>query len=448
MWVLYQRVVAGMFGNTNNGVERMNRTLKKKYLQDRRNNSLSRLVEVLVCDYGPSQLAEYVRAQKTYSRPMKITEGLPAYLQYRPSWFVNHCLDRLKAVDGEFTAGMVEEKPDNVVEVVSGSGANQVYTVLVNSEYPSCNCLQFKKKELPCKHLFAALKFSSWTWDDLHDGFRNHPLFTVDESVLRSGETVTNPIVAFDCLPTEVSGEDFINPPEAPDIPEFPAAAAAPVPDSPAKNPRMARQAIMKCKSVWKDIEGLLFLNDSPQIAAKAEEMLRSIVKYLDDTVQGGVSVQSGAKKKKLLRMDLPAKTLNESRLRKQPVNLRVKKAAKPQRDLFSAATAKQRKRQRRQKKINERIKISLASLDTGPPIHNWRNEFGQPTSFHDSDDDVHPCVFADRAEFDDFQHGPTCEQQFHDTASISLFVSLHRSHKFLSRQAQVKKKFLVFLSS
>ena len=181
-WVLYFKDVRGRFGNTNNGVERMNGILKKKYLHGRRNNSLSYLLDQLLNKLVKTQIERYKRAQRVMVRAVTLKAGVPPYLNQRPPWLIKHVTSMMdRVIKEDFVAGNVLQHNDGTVSVDSATD-ECTYTVSMTTEIPTCTCLYSKKTDRPCKHFFAALLYSEWTWETLPEHIRTHPMFSADHT--------------------------------------------------------------------------------------------------------------------------------------------------------------------------------------------------------------------------------------------------------------------------
>ena len=65
------------------------------------------------------------------------------------------------------------------------SGLN-IYTVNIGdqSTLPSCECLQYRKNHLPCKHFVAVFRHTDATFESLPENYKNNPVFTIDEECL------------------------------------------------------------------------------------------------------------------------------------------------------------------------------------------------------------------------------------------------------------------------
>ena len=109
--------------------------------------------------------------------------GIPSYLIEWPHHSNNHCLDRLHRA---------ESIPRGHVDVIDITNAFSVrrqssteekdsYKVMFGTTQPSCDCHDWERHRLPCKHFFAVfLHVPLWWFDKLPDAYKDSPFFTLD----------------------------------------------------------------------------------------------------------------------------------------------------------------------------------------------------------------------------------------------------------------------------
>ena len=99
-----------MFQNTNNGLERLNQTLKHDFLQYRSSFTLSRLLETIVQTFVHERLNKYAQdnaraiAHMTSLRP---AYRIPSYLWAMMPHYINECYPILKKAREQFTRDMI-----------------------------------------------------------------------------------------------------------------------------------------------------------------------------------------------------------------------------------------------------------------------------------------------------------------------------------------------------
>ena len=136
-----------------------------------------------------------IKCTESYKR---YDSRIPKYLHNRPKGVVTHIMKRIDAGIGNENIAQVTPRLFNV----KGSSSQETYQVWLGSEshLPSCQCLDYKMKKLPCKHICAVVQQPGIGWESLGSKFGDHPLFTLDPVVTRP--TVIN----------SPSKEDQLNP--------------------------------------------------------------------------------------------------------------------------------------------------------------------------------------------------------------------------------------------
>lgn len=105
--------------------------------------------------------------------------AVPDFLRNRPRRFVEHCMKRLISAE---TFKFITTLKDNVYAVKSD---DSTYTVHTSGTMPSCECPDWYRHGLPCKHLLAVIvNVEGLSWSVLPQAYRDFPLFTLDEDVV------------------------------------------------------------------------------------------------------------------------------------------------------------------------------------------------------------------------------------------------------------------------
>ena len=55
-----------------------------------------------------------------------------------------------------------------------------------NNNLPYCQCIDWQRFQLPCKHMIAVLKKHSLTWENLPQYYKSSPFFTIDDDLILS----------------------------------------------------------------------------------------------------------------------------------------------------------------------------------------------------------------------------------------------------------------------
>jgi len=113
------------------------------------------LVFLPLCRYDELNFRCLSSVRRCLSSVRQYSSSVPAFLIDRPKFFVSHCLRRLPQENIVSTA-------DGVYAVKSVDSEDIVYSVRLCDEQhggklPSCNCPDWSRHCLPCKHLLAVL---------------------------------------------------------------------------------------------------------------------------------------------------------------------------------------------------------------------------------------------------------------------------------------------------
>ncbi|CAC5393005.1 unnamed protein product [Mytilus coruscus] len=152
--------------NTNNGVERQNKTLKYEYLQQKKSSTLRHLLSVIVDNFLPDSYKKYLQLNVSALNQHKTYAAeIPVFLHNRPRPTVDLCYKRL--IDSQrLEKDDIDEIGEGLFLVKSESDKNQVYVINFNPDdamLPSCSCISWRRTHLPCKHFFAVFcHYESW----------------------------------------------------------------------------------------------------------------------------------------------------------------------------------------------------------------------------------------------------------------------------------------------
>ena len=107
---------------------------------------------------------------------------VPKYLHNRPKGVVEHIMKR-NATEVENLK--ISQLTPKLFSVRSGE---QLYQVWLGSDtqLPTCQCIDYRNKKLPCKHICAVVRQPHTGWKSLGSRFDTHPLFTLDQVVINS----------------------------------------------------------------------------------------------------------------------------------------------------------------------------------------------------------------------------------------------------------------------
>lgn len=108
-------------------------------------------------------------------------ESIPPELAHKPFHLIKHLRETaMKATS--ITPEMIKVINSNTVEVTSSNKSDR-YKVFLGSEnqQPSCQCREFQRSHLLCKHFCAIFKHvDNFSWNSLPDIYKTTPQFIID----------------------------------------------------------------------------------------------------------------------------------------------------------------------------------------------------------------------------------------------------------------------------
>lgn len=126
----------------------------------------------------------YVEDNVSMTTAWRVSLDIPIEMQNRPKHFLTHMTDAaVKAAN--INKNMVSVVDENKFHVQS-STSNRWYLVSFgdDSHLPSCECREFQRKMLPCKHFIAIFNHCNVTFSSLPTFYRDHPLLVFDDDCL------------------------------------------------------------------------------------------------------------------------------------------------------------------------------------------------------------------------------------------------------------------------
>jgi hypothetical protein len=123
-----------------------------------------------------------VRSSEKYR---KYSSSICSFLHNRPRDFVEHTMSRY-AEGQTFAKENVLLKDSGVFSVASAKEDGSMYTVRFNDNgMPSCECFDWKRHRMPCKHFCAVFSMiEGYGWDQLPSSYKDSPFFTLDECIV------------------------------------------------------------------------------------------------------------------------------------------------------------------------------------------------------------------------------------------------------------------------
>ncbi|XP_040190240.1 uncharacterized protein LOC120921804 [Rana temporaria] len=171
--------------HTNNGLERQNEILKQNDLEGYKNCMLVEMITVLHSKFFPNAYKKYVQLNSLSSQCYrKYSEDVPNFLRNRPRDFVTHVMKRLTS---NLTSAdiKIRNNSSGIFDVNSETEPGKTYIVNVSEKIPSCNCIDWRKHFMPCKHMCAICSFQNeWSWEKLDPAYIHNPLLVLDTDCL------------------------------------------------------------------------------------------------------------------------------------------------------------------------------------------------------------------------------------------------------------------------
>ena len=111
---------------------------------------------------------------------------LPSWLDKKPKKFVKHLYEKIQIAQ-QIPAEHIRKHSATLYIVQSNNSIDSEYEVFLGDDnyLPSCQCLDWKKHLMPCKHMMAIFEHhSEVTWDSFCTSFKDSPFFKVDMEVV------------------------------------------------------------------------------------------------------------------------------------------------------------------------------------------------------------------------------------------------------------------------
>ena len=202
-WCLTYRLDDLILCNTNNGTERLNEDLKYDNLDGYKNCSLSELLTVLVNSFVPKHYKRYIELNVKYGDGYKkYASGIPEYLRNRPKQIVDILLEKLYRATPDMKVTNVGHNVSHHVESSEeGTAKLTCYNIFLGNETKfcsCCNCHDFRRYRMLCKHFFAVFNSGEAMFSDLSSLFLKHPFMVLDNNLF--GENCINDQVSSDYI--------------------------------------------------------------------------------------------------------------------------------------------------------------------------------------------------------------------------------------------------------
>ena len=206
---------------------------------------------------------------------------MPHYLHDRPPSLINHCLDRLSSaveIGQECIQVTDEERGTFKVKSLDPNTQGCWYSLSFGDDetMPHCECVDWEKHRLPCKHFLAVFRyFKGWGFDKLPTHYTESPFLTLDHDVVSRKEPV-------DKIDEEEAVEDAIqeNKVLSPNVNFDEEPSKLPV------RPKSCRTWNTKCKEAIKQVTSLTHIVDDTESLKEVYSLLHDCINVLNNATQ------------------------------------------------------------------------------------------------------------------------------------------------------------------
>nr|XP_022321445.1 uncharacterized protein LOC111123426 [Crassostrea virginica] len=211
-WVwAYRNDALTIVVHTNNGVESQNKAFKYEYLAPFRVKTLSYLMTVLTQDFFLDAYRKYLANNVTMSSGWREpNQHIPREMHHRPLHLIKHMREtEMKAAC--ISNNMVHVNGDNSFSVMSVNN-DGIYNISLGNEneMPSCQCREFKRSHLLCKHFLGIFHHvPGISWDSLPDSYKNNPHFIVDTDCVDTCPLLEDTDIPYVCS-SELTPDDEV----------------------------------------------------------------------------------------------------------------------------------------------------------------------------------------------------------------------------------------------
>jgi len=105
-------------------------------------------------------------------------QDVPQFLHDCPRRFIDHCIRRLPPSVDIIKRTQITALSGDTFDIQS---KEQVYRIDLYGSIPTCQCIDFSRWFMPCKHMLAVVQH--FGWQCLPQQYRNFPIFVLDSDV-------------------------------------------------------------------------------------------------------------------------------------------------------------------------------------------------------------------------------------------------------------------------
>ena len=159
------------------------------------------MLTVLINSFIPKHYKRYIELNVKYGDGYKkYASGIPEYLRNRPKQVVDILLEKLYRATPDMKVTNVGHNVFQVESSEEGTAILTCYNIFLGNEtkFCSCNCHDFRRYRMLCKHFFAVFNSGEAMFSDLSSLFLKHPFMVLDNNLF--GENYINDQVSSDYI--------------------------------------------------------------------------------------------------------------------------------------------------------------------------------------------------------------------------------------------------------
>ena len=117
---------------------------------------------------------------------------MPSWLRDKPKKYIKYCDEKLKLAK-DILKDQIITTENKKFAVKSTTSKDVNYNVFFGDEdpYPDCDCIEWRKKLMACRHMFAVMEnINGISWDSICPQYKNSVFFKIDFEAIAMKEAV------------------------------------------------------------------------------------------------------------------------------------------------------------------------------------------------------------------------------------------------------------------
>ena len=296
---------------------------------------------------------------------------------------ISHCKEKIISAQ-DYVCEDVTMVNGKTIPTFKVKSHTQVYEVQFGNKdtWPSCECIDWERTRLPCKHFFAVFQcLPEWSFENLPEHYRQSPFLTLDQRVIFGVHQASDKNQ--DNLPNE--------------HPPFPSSyniekteSTLPCSQPPAnqsdnrygefqKHKRFCKTAATQCRELLNEIKNLTFITEDIDVIKDVNNTLHLCVEKLKSYAPKSNNLMIDknmdiTKKQKTIVNDKKYKDMPQPNKRKHPFSGRVGHKAQKMRKLFMT-TSDVLASDKRNEKLNVLEELAPIDISLDKALHVSSND-------------------------------------------------------------------------